>query len=1150
MDAWGLTDHGTAAGHAHAHKHFEKLQKKGVKYRQLYGIEFYFVPSLNQWSLDYEAHREAVKAAKEAKKSTKAETAEPDEKEQGHIIENAEDTRSVNEDRPEWKRRYHLVVLAKNQTGLNNLYRLATKSNKHGYYRYPRIDFDWLKEHGDGLIVSTACIGGILSQRILRGEAAEKSMDEIQAELSELTDQFIDAVGSDNFFLELQFNKYDVQHVINKHLFEHSRRTGIQLVVGADSHYPRPELWEARELYRGLGWGSKDGKLEIPKYEELKGEYYPKNAAQMWEWVKWAADNHPEVYAGNLETVCDAIERTYSIAWEQCEDTWIDTSVKLPDFATPDKTAFQQLVERVRAGMIELDLADKPEYIERIKEEMADIKYLGFENYFLVMHDVFHRASNHTLFGSGRGSASGGLINYVLGITQLDPIKYGLLWSRFLGRHRVSWPDIDSDAGNRDALINAARELYGEDAVIPVSNFNTLKLLSLVKDCSKYYEVDFQEVNNLTKVLQREVEPLDRDPNEEKSVYVLTHAACMKHSPKYKKFMEKYPKVKTHIETLFMQNRSVGRHAGGVIIAPAEQLAETMPIIKVRGDLQTPWTEGMNFRNLEDNGFIKFDFLGLTLMKDVENCIRRILRKDLSREPEFSEIHDYFDANLNCRFNEPDDPKVFETAFHQEFFAPGMFQFTQKGARQFCNAVKPYDVEELGAVTAIYRPGPLKANVHKKYVKTKQAVLNGDKIRYPHPLVEETLSETLGYQVFQEHWMILAQKLSGFSPGESDKLRKTLVKKSLDTLDAKAQERVIAKKKFVEGGQELHDIPRHEMEELWEQMRFFSLYGFNKAHAVAYAIDSYYAAWLYTYHPHEWLATVLQSENGNAKGQAKTIAEIKMLGYKILQPDVNLAGMEWVYSEKGGGFVPPLSAIKGVGVTSAREIIKHRPYRSLKDLLYVGGEWYHSKMNKTSFSSLCKVEAFGSLRELQDGTINHHRQLHAMLIDNYDKLRKGRKGMSKTQVKRFEKKNHRAPPDILDVLREATVDLEDWDRRSKIEFNYDLQKTAPLDLLFPDGLVEKLVRLNIPSAIELGDAKGVAWFFVTECTVKKTKTGKDFLSIRISDHNNETGTLRIWGASKPLTPYSIWMGQIKGDKSWGPSTGLYKIKQIDTLIGG
>ena len=711
--------------------------------------------------------------------------------------------------------------------------------------------------------------------------------------------------------------------------------------------------------------------------------------------------------------------------------------------------------------------------------------------------------------------------------------------------HNTSWPDIDSDAGDRDALINAARKLYGEDAVIPVSNFNTLKLLSLVKDISKFYGINFQEVNKMTSGLQREVEPMDRDPNEEKSVYVLTHEACMAHSKKYLAFMTKYPEVKDHIETLFMQNRSMGRHAGGVIIAPPEQLEKTMPIVKVRGDLQTPWTEGMNFRNLEDNGFIKFDFLGLTLMKDVENCIRRILQKKGKKNPTFADIRNYFDRHLNCRYVEPNDPKVFEEAFHKDHFAPGIFQFTQKGARQFCAAVKPYDAIELGAVTAIYRPGPLKGNVHKKYVAAKKELAAGGTIKFSHPIVKEELERTLGFQIYQENWMILAQKLAGFTPGESDQLRKTLVKKSLDTLDKKADERAAAKKKFIEGGIKLHDMHRSDMEELWEQMRFFSLYGFNRAHAVAYAIDSYYAAWLYTYHPYEWLATVLQSKTSDADKLTKAISEIKMLGYSFIQPDVNFAGLEWVFSEEADGFVPPLAAIKGVGKTAAKEIIAHRPYRALDDLFFdEDGEWYHSKMNKTCFANLCKIEAFNSIKEVSDGTIDHHRQLHEIIVGGYDRLRKGRKGLSRTQVKRREKKGE-IVPDVLDVLIEENRYSEDWSRIEKIQMSYDLTKTARLELIFPKGILEKLERKGIPPVTEIGGKKAICWFFVVDCQVKKTKTGKPFTRLKVSDHNNETCWLRIWGLGKPLELYTLWMCQAKGDLDWGPSSSVRDIRPID-----
>jgi DNA polymerase-3 subunit alpha len=1147
MDAWAITDHGNANGHAHARKHFQKLKKQGRNYRQLFGVEFYFVPSLRQWSVDYQDHKDAVKAARDAKKAkAKTDIDAGDEAEAGHVVEDEEATRVVDPSKSEWKRRYHLVVIAKNQTGLHNLYNLVKKSFKDGFYRYPRIDFQALKEHGEGLVVSTACLGGIYSNRILRGNALGSSFEDIQAELGNLSDRFVDAVGQENFFLEIQFNRLEAQHEVNRHLLEHARRNSdLRLVATADSHYYHPDLWEARELYRGLGWGGKRDKMALPKREDLKCELYPKNAQQMWDEYMLHRDNY-DFYAGQDEVVRDAIERTHDIAWEMCDDTWIDTTVKLPDFTKPERTAFQQLCDKVKAGMVDLGLDKKPEYVERIKEELSDIKYLGFENYFLVMNEVFHLAADRTLFGCGRGSAAGGLVNYVLGITQVDPIKYGLLWARFLGRHRTSWPDIDSDAGDRDALIDAARELYGDDAVIPVSNFNTLKLLSLVKDISKFYGISFQEVNAMTSGLQRSVEPLDRDPNEEKSVYVLTHEACMKHSKKYRDFMEEYPQVKDHIETLFMQNRSMGRHAGGVIIAPPDELARTMPIVKVRGDLQTPWTEGMNFRNLEDNGFIKFDFLGLTLMKDVENCIRRILQKEGNPNPKFAEVRAYFDKHLNCRYIEPDDPKVFETAFHSENWTPGLFQFTQSGARKFCRAVKPYYIPELGAVTAIYRPGPLKAFVDKKYVKAKRSVMDGDKIQYVHPIVEEVLSETLGFQVFQEHWMILAQRLAGFSPGESDKLRKTLVKKSLDTLDKKADERAAAKKKFVEGGQELHGIRKADMEELWEQMRFFSLYGFNKSHAVSYAIDSYYAGWLFTYHPHEWLATVLQSETGNPDNMAKAIAEIKMMGYKVIQPDVNFSGKEWVFSHEADGFVPPLSAIKGVGDTAAEEIMTHRPYRSITDLLFDDkGKWYHSKMNKTAFASLCKIDAFNSLEEMQSGRVEHHRQLHEIIIGHYNVLRKGKKGMSATQVKRKEKKGEFVP-DILDTLIEDTRNVEDWQRLEKIEMRYELTQTAPLDLIFPQGVLEKLERQNtIPVTRIPGKERRISWFFVIDCQVRKTKKGKDYLRVKVADHTNSTAWLKIWGAGKCIEKYSLWMADATGDPDWGPSTDIRKIRRIE-----
>jgi DNA polymerase-3 subunit alpha len=1163
MDSWALTDHGNGSGLAHARAHALKVQKAGRKYRQIYGVEFYFVPSLDDWKQQYDAHRQSVKDAKSSKEQEKLATkkividAEKEVEQGGHIIEDEEETKRSRGNKPEWKRYYHLVVIAKNKKGLGNLFKLVKASYKHGFYRFPRIDYKLLKEHREGLIVSTACVGGLASGLIYR-EFPTLRFDELKPELvsdpsvltpiisslENMTDQFVDCVGRDNFFLELQFNDLSAQHLTNKCLISLANTTGIPLIATADSHFPGPDKWQARELYKKLGWmGAKLDQNMLPKQEELKCMLYPKNAQQMWDEFKQGHEQY-EFYHGHEELVRDAIERSHDIAWEKCEDTWIDTSVKLPRFGTPEKTAFSMLSDLIRAAIIREGLADKPEYVARMKEEMSDIKYLGYEAYFLAMYKIFHLAENRTLFGPGRGSGAGSLVNYLLGITQIDPLPHGLLWSRFLGRHRTSWPDIDTDAGDRDALIDASRELFGDDSVIPVSNFNTLKLKSLIKDISKFYGIDFAEVNKMTGPLQDEVMAHAKDENQEKSVFVLKHEDCLKYSKGYRDFMEKYPEVGKHAETLFMENRSIGRHAGGVIIAPPDDLASTMPIIGVRGELQTPWTEGMNFRNLEDNGFLKFDFLGLTLLKDVENCIGRILKKEGSSSPTFADIRAYFDRNLNSRYNQQDDADVWKHVYHNARFT-GVFQFTAAGARNFCLAAKPTNIEELAALTAIYRPGPLKANVHRKYVKSKKNVAD---IKYEHPVIEKILGPTFNFVVFQEQFMTLAVELAGFTPGESDKLRKTLVKKSLDTMGRKGDEREEARIKFVQGAKKLHGISEDVTQKLWETIEAFSVYGFNKSHAVAYAIDSYYAAWLHTHHEKEWLATILQSENNSPTGLTKAIGEIKSYGFDFANVDVNYSGEQWQYSEEIQAFVPPLSSVKGIGSTAMEEIVQTRPYESLVDMLYdEDGKWKHRKMNKTCLTSLCKIEALGSLNDFSSGTIYNHRQLLAALTSdkNYDTLRKGIYGLTKTKLQKLRKTGEEPTVFLEKVLKEHAL-VEDWSRVEKIDFSYDLTSSVDADLLFPTGLMFRLKGKDVSSVHEIlpGD-KGVGWFCIVDIIRKKTKNGKTFYRMMVVDDEHRRGWLRVWGGfNREPEKYTMWMAHVSNDPNWGMSTSCAKLRRI------
>tara|TARA_Y100000310_G_scaffold121766_1_gene120485 strand:- start:874 stop:2214 length:1341 start_codon:yes stop_codon:yes gene_type:complete len=402
---------------------------------------------------------------------------------------------------------------------------------------------------------------------------------------------------------------------------------------------------------------------------------------------------------------------------------------------------------------------------------------------------------------------------------------------------------------------------------------------------------------------------------------------------------------------------------------------------------------------------------------------------------------------------------------------------------------------------------------------------------------------------FQEQFMTLAVELAGFTPGESDKLRKTLVKKSLDTMGKKGDEREAARKKFVQGAKDLHGIDERVTQALWETIEAFSVYGFNKSHAVAYAIDSYYAAWLHTHHEKEWLATILQSENNSPKGLSKTMSEIKSYGYDFVESDVNHSGEEWAYSEDVQGFIPPLSSVKGVGNTAMDEILRMRPYNNLDELFYDDtGSWKHSKVNKTALSSLCKIGAFGSLEEVKTGKVKNHRQLLAMMTDekNYELLRKGKFGMTKTRVKKAIKNNETLLP-VIERLISQYSDLPDWSRQEKILNYMDITSGVDAELLFPSSLMERIREKAVVSIHEIpSGTRGVGWFCVSEVIKKKTKNGKDFHRLKVINDDYQTVWVRVWGRpNEDILPFTIWVADVVNDESWGYSTSCYKMKRIN-----
>lgn len=397
--------------------------------------------------------------------------------------------------------------------------------------------------------------------------------------------------------------------------------------------------------------------------------------------------------------------------------------------------------------------------------------------------------------------------------------------------------------------------------------------------------------------------------------------------------------------------------------------------------------------------------------------------------------------------------------------------------------------------------------------------------------------------------MLLAQQLAGFSPGDSDKMRKTLVKKDLTSLGKKAKEKEELEKKFVEGCVSVSGLERRKAQELFDKIAFFSLYGFNLSHAVSYAIVSYYGAWLSTYYPKHWLSTVLQAESGSQEKLTKVINEIRKMGYEFAQIDVNYSEKEWAFSDDIDAFVPSLASVKGIGATAVDEILSLRPFASIDDFLYdEGGKWRLSKINKTCLSALCKIEALSSLKDFEQSDINYNQLLHTFTDENnYVLLKKGRYGKTATQLKKSAKEEIEPEP-IVDVLLQKYANLEDWTRAQKTNLQFELTSSVDPELLFSSKLMNRLGEKNVSSLhkIQSGTA-GIGWFCVQDVIQKKTKNGKTFYRIRAIDDEHNATWLRVWGKFENNVPperFSLWMAHASNDSNWGFSTSVAKLRRI------
>jgi len=1092
MDALALTDHGNMNGLPHQVLHAKKMKEEGRDFKPIFGIEAYFLPSLDDWRDDYNAAKEDKKKRRTLSKDVTATTVEDEDASKKQV-------RNV------LNRRRHLILLAQDQEGLNNLFALISESfGPDNYYRYPRVDYKTLKKYSNGVIGASACLGGVYAGNYW--ENRENGQEAVLNAMRETTRQMLDIFG-DRWYGELQWNNIPEQHELNKYIIKMHEEFGIELISTSDSHYPGPDAWKDRELYKKLGLLGKPRpgyeNAELPEgVEEIGYELYPRNGEQMWEAYKKYSESCGVEYDDDL--VMKSITRTYKIAHDRIENFMPDNTVRLPDFVIPPgETADSALEKFCIEGLRRLGLHTNEEYTERLRMELGVISDRGFSKYFLTMDQISQKANEVMLTGPARGSAAGSLVAYALGITQVDPIKWDLQFARFLRADATDYPDIDYDVADSMKLKEILIDEWGSDRVAPISNWNTLQLKSLIKDISKFYGIEFKEVNDVTSVMIYEaMGPAKLKHGIKSGVYAPTFDEVMEFSDTLKRFLGRYPHVKTHVEALYGQVRSCSRHAGGVVIA--EDLNKRMPLINSGGVRQTPWSEGQNVRHLEPMGFIKFDVLGLSTLKMIDGAIYHILRRHHGIEnPTFEDIKAFYNKNLHPDVINFDDQNVYENIFQAGKWA-GIFQFTETGAQRFCQQVKPTNLIDLAAITSIYRPGPLGANVHNDYVRARE---NPHLLKFINEEHRAVTEETSGFLIFQEQIAELAHRLGNdISLDEGNALRKVLTKKGTGK-EAKVKKAL--KSKFIQGCID-KGLQKKTGERFWETFEYFSGYGFNKSHAISYCILGYQCAWLLNYYQVEWLAAFLDKEPETRKEKAINVAKSFGLGIKSL--DINSSGRVWEISEDGTMLIQPLSSIKGLGDAAIDQITANRPFKNVEEFLFNENITY-SKLNKKSLDVLCLSGALNSL------------------ID--ERFTGGKHFWSAICVDRPRKEKN-----LLENI-EAFAPEGDFSDEEKIGYLVELTGVFPFSKVMKPEIYNQLNAAFIPAIANYDpELCECVWFIPRKVVPRKTKNGKPYWIIEVVDDTNTLTKIRCWGVKEydRIHVNKPYMAKLEYNEKWGFST--------------
>ncbi len=809
--------------------------------------------------------------------------------------------------RSEGDRYNHLVLLCETQEGYRNLINLVSTAYLEGFYYKPRVDKDLLAAHSKGLIAMSACLRGDINETILadRFEDARR-----------LAYTYTDIFGADNFFLEIQDHGLDADKRLTPLVNRLSQETGIPLVATNDSHYLQRDDARAHEILMCIQTGKTMSDPNRMHWD--RPEFYLKTRQEMMQLF------------GELE---DAVNRPFDIA-QRCRVSLEKVKEPFPRFDVPPEhsadTYFAYVArmgfEKRRARLEAMQAAGAlkhaiPEYIERLEREIQMIQQMQFSGYFLIVWDFIRFAKSRSIpVGPGRGSAAGSLVSYAMEITDVDPLQYGLLFERFLNPERISMPDIDIDfcTRRRGEVIQYVTEKYGREQVAQIITFGTLAARAAIKDVGRVLDLSFQDVEKVTKLVP--------------SVLNIELKDAIAAEPGFAEAAKKDPRVDEILKVALKLEglaRNASVHAAGVVIGP-EPLKHLVPLYRTnRDEIVTQY----DMSGLEKLSLLKMDFLGLTTLTIIDDAVKLIEK--------------YRGVRIDIEQLPLDDPKSYK--IFSDGFTSGVFQFESEGMKDILRRYQPSRIEDLTALNALYRPGPIKGGVVDDFIDRKHG---RKQVTYEIPDLKELLDETYGIMLYQEQVMQIAQKLAGYSLGEADMLRRAMGKKKPEEM-AKQRER------FVRGAT-AHGFSQKKVEKLFDLMAQFAEYGFNKSHSCAYAYVAYVTAYLKAHFPVEFMAALLTSETGKPDKVVKYINECRDMGITVLPPDIHTSDFNFTPAKDAIRF--GMGAVKNVGQNAVEAIVAARAETGRFKSIYEFAETVDlSAVNKRVIESLIRAGAMDTL---------------------------------------------------------------------------------------------------------------------------------------------------------------------------------------------